>query len=126
MKNIIRSEKAPKALGPYSVAVESNGFVFCSGQLGLNPETGELVDGGVEQQAIQALTNLKFVLESAGCVMANILKTTIFLVDMKDFPVVNTVYGSYFSGDFPARSTIAVASLPKAGLIEIEAVAVKK
>lgn len=126
MKKIVISDKAPKALGPYSIAVESNGFIFCSGSLGLNPETGDLVDGGVEQQAVQCLTNLKHVLEAAGCEMADILKTTIFLVDMRDFPAVNSVYGSFFEGNFPARSTIGVASLPKGGMIEIEAIAVKK
>lgn len=126
MKKIVISDKAPKALGPYSVAVESNGFIFCSGSLGLNPETGDLVDGGVEQQTVQCLTNLKHVLEAAGCEMADILKTTIFLVDMRDFPAVNSVYGSFFEGNFPARSTIGVASLPKGGMIEIEAIAVKK
>lgn len=126
MKKIITSDKAPKALGPYSIAVASGGFLFCSGQLGLNPQTGELVEGGVEQQARQALDNIRFVLESAGSGMDDIVKTTIFLTDMKDFPAVNAIYGGYFSGDYPARSTIAVAALPKGGLIEIEVIASAK
>ncbi len=126
MKTIITSENAPKALGPYSIAVKSAGFLFCSGQLGLSPLTGELVEGGVEQQARQALENIRFVLQSAGCGMEDIVKTTIFLTDMKDFPSVNAVYGAYFSGDYPARSTIAVAALPKGGLIEIEVIAAAK
>ncbi len=126
MKTIITSENAPKALGPYSIAVKSAGFLFCSGQLGLSPLTGELVEGGVEQQARQALENIRFVLQSAGCGMEDIVKTTIFLTDMKDFPSVNAIYGAYFSGDYPARSTIAVAALPKGGLIEIEVIAAAK
>ena len=126
MKKIITSNKTPKAIGPYSIAIEAQGFVYCSGQLGLNPETGDLVDGGVEPQAKQALTNLANVLEAAGCNMSDVVKTTIFLVDMKDFPAVNAIYGTYFTEDFPARSTVAVAALPKGGSFEIEAVAVKK
>ena len=126
MKTIINSEKAPKAIGPYSVAVKANGFVYCSGQLGLDPVSGDLVAGGVEEQARQALENVKSVLESSGCTLADVVKTTIFLVDMKDFPAVNGVYGSYFSAEYPARSTIAVAALPKAGLIEIEVIALAK
>lgn len=123
MKEIITSDKAPKAIGPYSVASRAHGFVFCSGQLGLDPQTGDLVAGGVEAQAKQAMENVKNVLAAAGCDLTDIVKTTIFLVDMKDFPVVNSVYGSYFEANYPARSTIAVAALPKGGVIEIEVTA---
>ena len=126
MKKIITSTKTPKAIGPYSIAIEAQGFVYCSGQLGLHPETGDLVEGGVEPQAKQALANLANVLEAAGCSMEDVVKTTIFLVDMKDFPAVNAIYGTFFTQDFPARSTVAVAALPKGGSFEIEAVATKK
>jgi len=123
MKKIIHTEQAPAALGPYSVAVEANGFVFCSGQLGIDPLTGDFVAGGVVAQAGQVMINMKNVLAAAGCEMKDIVKTTIFLADMADFAEVNKVYGSYFEGDFPARSTVAVKTLPKSGLVEIEAVA---
>lgn len=123
MKKIIRTGNAPAALGPYSVAVEANGFVFCSGQLGLIPVTGDFVTGGVVAQAEQAMSNLKNVLAAAGCEMKDIVKTTIFLADMADFAEVNKVYGSFFESDFPARSTVAVKTLPKSGLVEIEAIA---
>lgn len=123
MKKIIRTEKAPAALGPYSLAVEANGFVFCSGQLGLDPTTGDFVDGGVVEQAVQVMINLKNVLAAAGCEMKDIVKTTIFLADMADFAEVNKVYGTFFESDFPARCTVAVKTLPKSGLVEIDAIA---
>lgn len=123
MKKIISTDKAPAALGPYSVAVVANGFVFCSGQLGLDPATGDFVPGGVVEQAQQVMMNMKNVLAAAGCGMNDIVKTTIFLVDMADFAEVNKVYGNFFESDFPARSTVAVKTLPKSGLVEIEAVA---
>jgi 2-iminobutanoate/2-iminopropanoate deaminase len=125
MRNVVTSENAPKAIGPYSVAIQTDGFVFCSGQLGLNPATGELVAVDVEAQTRQALTNLKNVLEAAGSSLEKVVKTTVFLKDMADFPKMNAIYGEFFSANPPARSTIAVAGLPKGGLVEIEAIALK-
>ena len=124
-KKVIRSEKAPKAIGPYSVAIESGGFVFCAGQTGINPVTGELVSADLEAQTRQVLTNLKSVLEAAGTSLDKVVKTTVFLRDMADFPKMNAIYAEYFSSNPPARSTIAVAGLPKGGIVEIEAIALK-
>ncbi len=125
MRNVVTAEKAPKAIGPYSVAIQTDGFVFCSGQLGLNPETGDLVAAEVEAQTRQALTNLKNVLEAAGSSLEKVVKTTVFLKEMADFPKMNAIYGEFFTTNPPARSTIAVAGLPKGGLVEIEAIALK-
>lgn len=125
MRNIVTSESAPKAIGPYSVAIQTENIVFCSGQLGLDPVSGELVSSEVEAQTRQALTNLKNVLEAAGSNLENVVKTTVFLKDMGDFPKMNAVYGEFFSAAPPARSTIAVAGLPKGGLVEIEAIALR-
>ncbi len=125
MRNVVTSENAPKAIGPYSVAIQTDGFIFCSGQLGLDPASGELVAAEVEAQTRQALTNLKNALEAAGSGLENVVKTTVFLKDMADFPKMNAVYGEFFSSNPPARSTIAVAGLPKGGLVEIEAIALK-
>lgn len=124
MKKIISCESAPAALGPYNHACEVNGFIYTSGQLGMDPATGKLVDG-VEAQADQALTNLENVLKSAGATMKDVLKTTIFLVDLNDFAVVNKVYAEHFGADFPARSCVQVSKLPAGGLVEIELVACK-
>lgn len=125
MRNIVTSENAPKAIGPYSAAIQTDGFVFCSGQLGLDPVSGELVSGEVEAQTRQALINLKHVLEAAGSSLEQVVKTTVFLKDMADFPKMNAVYGEFFAAQPPARSTIAVAGLPKGGLVEIEALALR-
>ncbi len=125
MRNVVTAENAPKAIGPYSVAIQTENLVFCSGQLGLHPDTGELVSGDVAEQTRQALTNLKNVLESAGSSLDKVVKTTVFLKDMADFPKMNTVYGEFFPANAPARSTIAVAGLPKGGLVEIEAIALR-
>ena len=125
MRNIVTSENAPQAIGPYSVAIQTENLVFCSGQLGLNPATGELVADDVAAQTRQALTNLKNVLEAAGSSLENVVKTTVFLKDMADFPKMNAVYGEFFPATPPARSTIAVAGLPKGGLVEIEAIALR-
>ena len=114
---------APKAVGPYSPAVAANGFLFLSGQVGLNPATGTLVDGGVESQAVQALKNLKAVLENAGLSFDRVVKTTIFLGSMADFQTVNTVYAATLGTHRPARSTYAVAGLPLGALVEIEMIA---
>jgi 2-iminobutanoate/2-iminopropanoate deaminase len=121
-KSVISSDKAPKALGPYSVANRAGDFVFCSGQLGLDPETNELADG-VEAQTRQSLTNLQHVLAAAGTGLQHAVKTTVFLKNMADFAQMNAVYGTFFSEAFPARSTVEVAALPKGGLVEIELIA---
>ncbi len=121
-RHAVSSTGAPAAIGPYTQAIAVDGFVFCSGQLGLDPTTGELADG-VEAQAERALKNLTAVLDAAGLAMADVVKTTIFLVDMEDFAHVNAVYARHLPDPPPARSTVAVAALPKGGRVEIEAVA---
>ncbi len=126
MKKVIFTEKAPAAIGPYSQAVEVNGMVFLSGQIPVDPATGEFVPGGVTEQTIQVFENIKNVLAEAGLTTANIVKTTVFLADMGDFAVMNEVYASQFEGAFPARSAVAVKTLPKNGLVEIEVIAVKE
>jgi len=122
-KNIITTDKAPKAIGPYSVANQLGQLVFASGQLGLDPASGDMVMGGVESETRQALTNLRNVLEAAGSSLDHILKTTVFLQDMNDFAKMNAVYAEFFTANHPARSTVQVAALPKGGLVEIEAIA---
>lgn len=119
----IYTDKAPKAVGPYSQAIEVGGLVFCAGQIGINPKTGELAVG-IERQTNQVLKNLEAVLEEAGANKNSVVKTTIFLANMKDYGTVNELYGKFFAEHKPARSTVAVASLPKDALIEIEATAV--
>jgi 2-iminobutanoate/2-iminopropanoate deaminase len=125
-KKIFSSENAPAAVGPYSMGVKTGNLVFLSGQLGLNPATGEFVEGGIVEQTRQSLSNLENVLKSNGLGMENVVKTTVFLKDMNDFSKMNAVYGSFFKGDYPARSTIEVSALPKNGKIEIEAIAFLK
>lgn len=124
MKSIVFAPEAPAALGPYSHAIESHGFVFTSGQIGINPVTGKLA-GTVEEQTRQALHNLKVVLTAAGCSLSGIVKTTVFMQDLNDFAIVNAIYGEAFGGEFPARSCVQVAKLPAGALVEIEAVAAK-
>ena len=123
MKEIVSTDRAPAAIGPYSQGISVGGFIFCSGQLGLDPATGDLVPGGVEAQAERALRNLTAVLDAAGATMADVVKTTIFLADIADFAAVNAVYARHMADPPPARSTFAVGALPKGGLIEIEAIA---
>ena len=122
IKNVISTDKAPKAIGPYSQGIEAGGFMFLSGQLGLVPETGEFAVGGVEEQTRQSLTNLKSIIESKGKKMENVVKTTVFLKNMSDFLKMNAIYAEFFEKDPPARSTVEVAGLPKDGLVEIEAI----
>lgn len=122
-KQIIATEKAPKAIGPYSQAVQVGNLVFTAGQIGLDPATGELVPGGVEAETRQALTNLKHVLEAAGASLATVVKTTVFLRDINDFAKMNAVYAEFFTEGFPARSAVQAAALPKGAAVEIEAVA---
>ena len=125
MKKVIFTEKAPAAIGPYSQAIEANGMVFLSGQLPVDPSTGEFVPGGVAVQTAQCIENIKSILAEAGLTTANIVKTTVFLADMSLFAEMNGVYATYFDGDFPARSAFAVKALPKGALVEIESIAVK-
>jgi len=122
-KEVITSQNAPKAIGPYSVGIKSGQFVFASGQLGIDPKTGEIVQGGIQAETRQALQNLGAVLAEAGLSMENIVKTTVFLNDIKNFTQMNEVYAEFFSGDYPARSAVQAAALPKGGLVEIEAIA---
>ena len=122
-KKIVSTEKAPKAIGPYSQAILAEDLVYTAGQLGLDPERMELVEGGVEAQTRQVLTNLKHVLESADSGLRFVIKTTVFLQDMGDFARMNAIYAEFFPENPPARSTVQVAALPKGALVEIECVA---
>jgi 2-iminobutanoate/2-iminopropanoate deaminase len=124
-KQIVVDQNAPKVLGPYSVGVQAGQLVFTAGQIGISPESGKIVDGGVEAQARQALENLKRILEAAGSSLENVVKTTVFLADMQDYAVVNQVYAEYFTADFPARSAVQVAALPAGAEVEIEAIAIR-
>lgn len=119
----INTEKAPEAIGPYSQAVEGNGFVYTSGQIPINPRTGLLVEGGIKEQTRQALVNAQAILREAGLEMGNVVKTTVYMADMADFSAMNGVYAEFFSEPFPARSAIAVKALPKGALVEIECIA---
>ncbi|MCI7309330.1 MAG: RidA family protein [Prevotella sp.] len=121
----LHTDKAPKAIGPYSQAIEANGFVFASGQLPVDPATGEFVEGGVKEQTRQSLLNAQSVLEAAGLTLAQVAKTTVFLSDMANFADMNEVYSQFFKEPFPARSAVAVKTLPKNALVEIECIAVK-
>ncbi len=125
MKKVISTAAAPAAIGPYSQAVEKNGFLFTSGQIPINPETGDIVDGGIKEQTEQVFKNIKALLEEAGYGFGNVLKTTVFLADMKDFAAMNEVYATKFDGAFPARSAVAVKTLPKNVLVEIETICSK-
>ena len=119
----ISTKKAPAAIGPYSQAIQVGGLVYTSGQLPINPETGAFVPGGIKEQTRQSLTNVKAVLEEAGTAMNRVVKTTVFLEDMGDFADMNSVYAEFFSTPYPARSAVAVKTLPKGALVEIEVVA---
>lgn len=123
-KEIVKTDKAPRAIGPYSVGVKSGPFIFTAGQIGINPETGEIVSGGIEAETRQVFKNLQAILEEAGSSFDQVVKTTVFLQDMNDFAVMNSIYAEHFSIDFPARSAVQVARLPKSALVEIEAIAV--
>lgn len=123
IKQEIKTDKAPAAIGPYSQGIQAGNLIFSSGQLPIDPATGEIAAGGVEGQARQVFENLKAVLNASGADLADVLKTTVFIKDMNDFGKVNEIYGSYFSAPYPARSCFEVARLPKDVLIEAEAVA---
>ena len=122
-KTIIATKNAPGAIGPYSQGIIANGFVFASGQIGLDPATGEFVEGGVAEQTRQVLLNVKNLLEAAGSGLEKVVKTTVFLKDIQDFATMNTVYSEFFKTDCPARSAVQVAALPKGALVEIEVIA---
>ncbi len=122
-RTAIATPQAPAAIGPYSQGIASGGLLFCSGQLGLDPATGDFAGPDVETQAERAMRNLRSVLDAAGCTFDDVVKTTIFLADMGDFAAVNAVYGRFVTDPPPARSTVQVAALPKGGRVEIEAVA---
>ena len=121
----ISTKKAPGAIGPYSQAIQVGEFVYTSGQLGLDPTTGAFPEGGIKEQTRQSLSNVKAILEEAGLSMANAVKTTVFLANMDDFAEMNSVYAEFFSEPYPARSAVAVKTLPKNALVEIEVIAVK-
>lgn len=125
MKKAISTSNAPAAIGPYSQAIEANGMVFVSGQLPVNPATGEFAPGGVKEQATQSLTNIKNILAEAGLTMDNVVKTCVFLADIKDFVAMNEVYATFFNAPFPARSAMAVKDLPKGAMVEIECIAAR-
>ena len=122
-KEVLISSNAPRAVGPYSLGIRSGDFIFLSGQLGLDPASGEFVEGGVEAQTRQALQNIKNVLREAGVDLSNVVKISVFLSDIKDFSKMNAVYAEFFDNNPPARSTMQVGALPKSGLVEIEVVA---
>lgn len=124
MKEVVYSEQAPQAIGPYSQAIKAKGFLFVSGQLPVSPATGEFAPGGIEAQTRQSLENLKAILSAAGSSFEAVVKTTVFLKDMKDFVAMNGVYANYFTRDCPARACVQVARLPKDAMVEIELIAV--
>ena len=123
MKEIVTTDRGPKPIGPYSQAVKTSGFLFLSGQVALDPKTGDLTGTDVRQQTERVMENIKGILEAAGFNLHHVIKTTVFLKDMNDFPAMNEVYGRYFTSAPPARSTVQVARLPKDALVEIEVVA---
>jgi 2-iminobutanoate/2-iminopropanoate deaminase len=120
---VISTKKAPAAIGPYSQAIQVGNLVYTSGQIPIDPSTGAFVEGGIKEQTRQSLTNVKSILEEAGLSMSNVVKTTVFLTDMNDFADMNAVYSDFFSEPYPARSAVAVKTLPKGALLEIEVVA---
>lgn len=123
MKKVINTNQAPAAIGPYSQAIKVGNLVYTSGQIPINPATGNFVEGGIKEQTRQSLTNIKAILEEAGLSMNNVVKTTVFLADMNDFADMNSVYAEFFTEPYPARSAVAVKTLPKGALVEIEVVA---
>ena len=122
-RRVVDTASAPKAIGPYSQAIVANGLCFCSGQIPLDPATGQIVEGDIRVQTRRVLDNLSAVLEAAGTSLANVVRTTIFLVDLGDFTVVNEIYGGYFQGEPPARVTVQVSALPRGSRVEIDAIA---
>ena len=121
----IHTNNAPAAIGPYSQAIEVNGFIFASGQIPIDPSTGNFVEGGIKEQTKQAITNAKNILKEAGTDLAHVVKTTVYLANMADFAAMNEVYATFFQQPFPARSAVAVQDLPKGALVEVEVLAYK-
>ena len=123
MKQVISTNQAPAAIGPYSQAIRVGNLLYTSGQIPINPATGSFVEGGIKEQTRQSLTNIKAILEEAGLTMAHVVKTTVFMADMNDFADMNAVYAEFFAEPYPTRSAVAVKTLPKGALVEIEVVA---
>ena len=121
----IHTNNAPAAIGPYSQAIEVNGFVFASGQIPINPATGDFVEGGIKEQTKQALTNASNILKEAGTNLSHVVKTTVYMADMGDFAAMNEIYAQFFNEPYPARSAVAVKALPKGALVEVEVLAAK-
>ena len=125
MKQAIETQQAPAAIGPYSQAIEAGGTIYVSGQLPINPATGQFAEGGIKELTRQSLTNMQHILQQAGCDMQHVVKTSVFLADMNDLAEMNEVYAEFFKAPFPARSAVAVKTLPKGARVEIECIAVK-
>jgi len=123
MKKAVETQAAPKAIGPYSQAVVQGDWIFCSGQIGIDPALGTMVEGGIEAETRRVLENLRAVLAAAGLKLTEVVKTTVFLINLADFETVNRIYGEYFNAPFPARSTVQVSALPRHARVEIEAIA---
>ena len=126
MKKVISTPKAPAAIGPYSQAIQVGNLIYTSGQIPIDPATGQLVEGGVKEQTRQSLSNIQAILQEAGLTMASVVKTTVFMADMADFADMNSIYAEFFTEPYPARSAVAVKTLPKNALVEIEVVAEKE
>jgi 2-iminobutanoate/2-iminopropanoate deaminase len=126
VRRVVQTDAAPKPIGPYSQAIDTGGLVFCAGQIGLDPATGKLVGGGVGPEAEQAIRNLAAVLGAVGLALADVVKTTLFLVDLKDGAAVGEIYAKAFASPYPARSTVQVAALPAGARVELEAIAVRR
>ena len=126
MKKVISTPKAPAAIGPYSQAIQVGNLIYTSGQIPIDPATGQLVEGGIKEQTRQSLSNIQAILQEAGLTMASVVKTTVFLADMADFADMNSIYAEFFTEPYPARSAVAVKTLPKNALVEIEVVAEKE
>ena len=126
MKKVISTPKAPAAIGPYSQAIQVGNLIYTSGQIPIDPATGQFVEGGIKEQTRQSLSNIQAILQEAGLTMASVVKTTVFLADMADFADMNSIYAEFFTEPYPARSAVAVKTLPKNALVEIEVVAEKE
>lgn len=126
MKKMISTPKAPAAIGPYSQAIQVGNLIYTSGQIPIDPATGQLVEGGIKEQTRQSLSNIQAILQEAGLTMASVVKTTVFMADMADFADMNSIYAEFFTEPYPARSAVAVKTLPKNALVEIEVVAEKE
>ena len=126
MRRAVETDQAPRPIGPYSQAIDTGNLVFCAGQIGLDPATGKLVEGGATAEAEQAIRNLTAVLAAVGLTLADVVKTTLFLVDLKDGPELSATYGAHFPQPYPARSTVQVAALPAGARVEVEAIAVRR